>query len=121
MVCFVTESKIVVVTDTSVELWKWETGVQPCSIINTQVLREGSLTDLTKNDNEAVKTYAVEQSVIMRDITCKVFEPSTCAVYTCATVSQDSQHVIVGVSDLSIRVWDVEEGKLVKKYQNHNG
>jgi WD40 repeat protein len=121
MVCFVTDSKIVVVTDTSVELWKWEIGVQPCSIINTHVSLEESSPDLSQNNSKAVRTSAVEQSLIVCDITCKVFEPSTCARYMCATVSQDCQYVIVGASDVSIRVWDVEEGKLVKKYQNHNG
>jgi WD40 repeat protein len=110
-----------VVTDNSVELWKWEIEVQPCSIVNTHVLHEENLPDLTQNNNEAVKTSAVEQSRVMRDITCDVFEGSSYARYTCATVSQDCQYVIVGASDFSITVWDVEEGKVVKKYQNHNG
>ena len=109
------------VTDNSVELWKWEIGVQPCSIVNAHVLCEESSTDLTHNNNKAVKTSAVEQSRIMRDITCEIFEQSSCAKYTCATVSPDSQYVVVGASDVSIKVWDVEEGKVVKKYQNHNG
>ena len=73
-----------------------------------------------QNNNKAVKTSAVEQSRIMRDITREVFEHSSYARFTCATVSQDCQYVIVGASD-SISVWDVEEGKVVKKYQNHNG
>jgi WD40 repeat protein len=115
-VCFVTDCKIVVVTDNSVELWEWESGVQLCSIIDTHVVREQSLPDLTQNNNKAV-----ENSLVMRDIKGKVFEPSTCARYTCATLSQDCQYVIVGASDISIRVWDVEEGKLLKKIQNQNG
>lgn len=120
-VCFVTENKVVVVTDNSVELWKWEIGVQPCSIVNAHVLNEESSPDLTQNNNKAVKTSAVEQSRIMHDITCEIFEHSSYAKYTCATMSEDCQYVIVGASDVSITVWDVEEGKVVKKYQNHNG
>jgi WD40 repeat protein len=110
-----------VVTDNSVELWKWEIGVQPCSIVNAHLLREESSPDLTQNNNKAVKTSAVEQSRIMRNITREMLEQSSYARYTCATVSPDSQYVIVGASDVSIRVWDVEEGKVVKKYQTHNG
>jgi len=110
-----------VVTDNSVELWKWEIGVQPRSIVNAHVLLEESSPDLTQNNNKAVKPSAVKQSRIMRDVTRKVFEHSSYAKYTCATVSQDCQYVIVGASDVSIRIWDVEEGRVVKKYQNHNG
>ena len=109
------------VTDNSVELWKWEIGVQPRSIVNAHVLNEESSPALTQNNNKAVKTSVVEQSRIMRDITCEVFECSSYAIYTCATVSEDCQYVIVGASDVSIRVWDVEQGKEVKKYQTHNG
>lgn len=108
-------------TDNSVELWKWEIGVQPCSIVNAHVLREESSPDLTQNNKKAVKTSAVEHSRIMRDITSEVFEHSSYAKYTCATLSQDCQYVIVGASDLSISVWDVEKGKVLKKYQNHSG
>jgi WD40 repeat protein len=110
-----------VVTDNSVELWKWEIGVQPCSIVNAHILHEKSSPDLTQNNNKAVKTSAVEQSCIMRDITCEIFERSSYARYTCATVSLDCQYVSVGASDVSIRVWNVEDGKVVKEYQNHNG
>jgi len=109
------------VTDNSVELWKWETGVQPCSIVNAHAINEGSSRDLTQNNNEAVKSSAVEQSRIMRDVTYDIFEHSSYARYTCATVSVDCQYVIVGASDVSITVWDVEKGKVVKKYQNHSG
>ena len=109
------------VTDSSVELWKWEIGVQPCSVVNAHILCEESSPDLTQNNNKAVKTSAVEQSRIMRDITRNVFEHSSYARFTCATVSQDCRYVIAGASDVSIRVWDVEEGKVVKEYQNHNG
>lgn len=109
------------VTDYSIELREWEIGVQPCSVVNAHDLHEESSPDLAQNDNKAVKTSAVEQSRIMRDVTCKEFEHSSYAKYTCATVSQDCRYVIVGASDVSIRVWDVEEGILVKKYQTHNG
>lgn len=117
----IAESKVVVVTDNSVELWKWEIGVQPCSIVNAHVLSEESSPDLTQNNNKALKTSAVEQSRIMCNITCDIIEHSSYARYTCATVSVDCQYVIVGASDFSITVWDVEKGKVVKKYQNHNG
>jgi WD40 repeat protein len=110
-----------VVTDTSVELWKWEIEVQPCSVVNAHVVLEEISPDVTQNNNKAVKTSVVEQSRIMRDLTRKVFEHSSYARYTCATLSHDCQYIIVGASDVSIRVWDVEEGKVVKKYQNHNG
>jgi WD40 repeat protein len=109
------------VTDNSVELWKWEIGVQPCSIVNAHVLSEESSPDLTKNNNKAVKMSAVEQSRIMCNVTCDIIEHSSYARYTCATVSGDCQYIIVGASDFSIIVWDVEKGKVVKKYQNHNG
>jgi WD40 repeat protein len=110
-----------VVTENSVELWKWEIEVQPCSVVNAHVVLEEISPDLTQNNNKAVKTSAVEQSCIIRDVTRKVFEHSSYARYTCATVSQDCQYIIVGASDVSIRVWDVEEGTVVKKYQNHHG
>jgi hypothetical protein len=105
-----------VVTDNSVEMWKWEIGVQPCSVVNAHDLHEERLPDLTHNSNKAV-----EQSHVMHDITREVFESSACAIFTCATVSQDCKYVIVGASDVSIRVWDIDEGKLVKKYRNQNG
>jgi WD40 repeat protein len=106
-----------VVTDNSVELFKWEIGVQPCSILNAHVLHEESSPVLTQNNNKTIKPRAEKQSRFMRG----VFEHSSYAKYTCATVSQDCQYVIVGASDVSIRVWDVEQGRVVKKYQNHNG
>lgn len=104
------------VTDNSVEMWKWEIEVWPCSVVNAHDSHEERVPDLTHNNNKTV-----EQSYVMHDITREVFESSACARYTCATVSPDCKYVIVGASDVSIRVWDVEEGKLVKKYQNHNG
>jgi WD40 repeat protein len=109
-----------VVTDNSVELLKWEIEVQPRSVVNAHVIPEEISPDVTQK-NKAVKTSVVEQSLIMRDVSREVFEHSSYATYTCATLSQDCQYIIVGASDVSIRVWDVEKGKVVKKYQNHNG
>ncbi|KDR23382.1 Apoptotic protease-activating factor 1 [Zootermopsis nevadensis] len=57
----------------------------------------------------------------MDNIKYQEFGHSTCTSYTCAAMSQDLQFIIVGASDCSISIWSVEEGTLVKDYQNHNG
>lgn len=119
--CFVTDDEIAVVTDNCVGLWRWESGTEPDSIINAQVLRKNSSPDSTQRNKKAVRTSTVERSVTMHNIESQEFGCLTCASYTCATLSQDRQFIIVGASNCSISVWNVEEGTLVKEYQNHNG
>jgi WD40 repeat protein len=119
-VCFVTDNEIAVVTDKSVCLWRWETGDKPCSIINAQdVLKKGPH-NVTQSNEKAVNTSAVEPYV-MQNVVPHEIDHSTYGSYTCATLSQDHQYIIVGDSESCIRVWDVEECRLVKEYLNHNG
>jgi WD40 repeat protein len=119
-VCFVTGNKVAVVTDKSVGLWSWESGVRSHSI-SAQVLLKGNLTDLTQRNKKTIRMSPAEQSLTMHNIKYQELGCSTCASYTCATLSNDCQYIIVGSSNFSISVWDVELCSLVKEYQNHNG
>jgi WD40 repeat protein len=74
-----------------------------------------------KRNEEPIRISKVEKSVMMDNIESQEFGCCTCVSYTCATLSQDCQFIIVGASDCSISVWNVEKGTLVKEYRNHNG
>lgn len=118
---FVTDNEIAVVTDNSVCLWRWETGDKPCSSINAQDLLKEKSQNVNQSNKKAVNTSTVETSVVMQNIVCQELDDSTYAGYTCATLSEDNQYIIVGASDSCIRVWDIEQHRLVKEYLNHNG
>jgi WD40 repeat protein len=120
-VCFASGNEVVVVTDNSVGRWKWESGSVPDAVINAQVLCKNSSPDLTQRNEKAIRTSTVERSVTMDNIKFEEFGHSTCAGYTCATLSQDGQFIIVGASNCTISIWNIEKGRLVKEYQNHNG
>jgi WD40 repeat protein len=120
MCVFFTDNEIAVVTDNSVCLWKWETGDNQYSINNAQDLLKKGPHNVTQRNENAVNTSAVEPSV-MQNIVSHEIDHSTYANYTCATLSEDHQYIIVGDSESCIRVWDIEERRLVKEYLNHNG
>jgi WD40 repeat protein len=118
---FVADNEIAVVTDNSVCLWRWETGDKPCSSVNAQDLLKQRSHNVTQSNKKAVNTYTLEPSVVMQNIVSQELDHSTYSHYTCATLSQDHQYIIVGASDSCIRVWDIEERRLVKEYLSHNG
>lgn len=118
---FVTDNEIAVVTDNSVCLWRWETGDKPCLSSNAQDLLKERSQNVTQSNKKAMNTSTVEPSVVMQNIVSQELDHSTYAGYTCATLSQDHQYIIVGASDSCIRVWDIEECRLVKEYLSHNG
>jgi WD40 repeat protein len=120
-VYFVTDSEVAVVTDNSVCLWRWETGDNSCSTNNAQDLLKNGPHSMATGTKKAVNTSATEPSVVMQNIQSDEIHRSTYASHTCATLSQDHQYIVVADSESCIRVWDIEECRLVKEYLNHNG
>lgn len=118
---FVADNEIAVVTDNSVCLWRWETGDKPCSSVNAQDLLKERSHNVIHSNKKAVNTSTLELSVVMQNIVSEELDQSTYSGYTCATLSQDHLYIIVGASDSCIRVWDIEERRLVKEYLSHNG
>ncbi|XP_069696583.1 apoptotic protease-activating factor 1-like isoform X2 [Periplaneta americana] len=117
----VAHCEIAVVTDKSISICTWDEEDNEFSTLNAEVLiEELSLSPDLKNKKQ-VRTFSTRSSAVIKNFKCEEFGQCSCANYTCAILSQDDQYIIVGASNFSISVWDVDEHTLVKEYQDHTG
>ena len=49
---------------------------------------------------------------------CHYFSDDSCSITSVASTS-DGKKVVIGSVDKSVRVWEVESGKELKKYEGH--
>ena len=110
--------EIAVVTDNFISIWSWDSDTTADTLPSAQMLIRKNSPDRIRLLNGASKK---DTSSLMANIKCNKLVNSDNASYICATLSQDERYIIVGASDYSIRLWDVEEHKLVKQYKDHTG
>ncbi|KAJ9583731.1 hypothetical protein L9F63_021930, partial [Diploptera punctata] len=109
--------EIAVVTNNSISIYSWECDTTTDVVPSAQLLIGKNSADRHTKMNGAGK----DTSIRMFDVNCKQLELLNDAHYTCAALSQDGRFIIVGVSNLTIRLFDVDEYKQVATYHGHAG
>ncbi|PSN50314.1 hypothetical protein C0J52_10118 [Blattella germanica] len=110
--------EIAVVTDYSLTIWTWEPETNEDSHISAKLLIGKNSTDLNGMQNGAHASSATPY--VIQNVKSLELSRLSRSTYTCATLSHDEQYIIIGSSDFKISVWDVDEHRLVKEFQDHN-